>query len=329
MPELVRAPTRETRTMLMDSRRWDNFKPRADDIVIATYPKCGTTWTQRIVDLLVFQSAAPRQFFASSPWLDATFFATVEEDLANLESQTHRRYIKTHLPFDSFPVYAGAKIVHVVRDGRDACMSMHNHMLAMRPEMGQRMAMLAAQEGRLPPPGDGPPGRPGAGPPQTPEDIHDYYLQWMDQAEAGDGSGAGDLSYFDFENTYWGHRADPNLLFVHYADLKADLAGEMRRIGGFLGIDTPDSLMPALVKAATFDSMKAQGEEMLPQLQAAFVGGSERFLNKGVNGRWRDVLNAADLARYDALVKRKLSPTLAAYLEKGRLAAGVPRGLAD
>ena len=64
--------------------------------------------------------------------------------------------------------------------------------------------------------------------------------------------------------------------------------------------------------------MKRQGEEMLPQLRMAFDNGAERFLNKGENGRWRDFLTDADLARYDALVKRRLSPRI------GRLARGRP-----
>src|SRR5580704_15854531 len=99
MPALLRAPTREYRTSTMDSHRWDGFQPRPDDIVVATYPKCGTTWTQRIVDLLIFQSPEPRTFSQNAPWLDATFFAPIEANLATLEAQTHRRSVKSHMPF--------------------------------------------------------------------------------------------------------------------------------------------------------------------------------------------------------------------------------------
>src|SRR5579863_4966501 len=56
MAELLRTSSRVVRTPVADSRRWNRFEPRDNDIVIATFAKCGTTWTQRIVDLLVFQS---------------------------------------------------------------------------------------------------------------------------------------------------------------------------------------------------------------------------------------------------------------------------------
>ena len=40
--------TRELHNMLMDSTRWDGFNFRDDDIVVDTWAKSGTTWTQQI-----------------------------------------------------------------------------------------------------------------------------------------------------------------------------------------------------------------------------------------------------------------------------------------
>jgi aryl sulfotransferase len=315
MPELLRPAARELRSPTMNSRLWDDWKPRDDDIIVATYPKCGTTWTQRIVDLLVFQSAEPRQFLAASPWLDATFFAPHAVNLATIEAQTHRRYLKSHLPFDALPVYDGVRYIHTARDGRDACLSMHNHQLGMKPEIFANIAANA--------PKDRPPPRP------TPQDPREYFLQWMDDAEAEGDTGNPNQPYCEFEQTYWDERRRPNLLMVHYADLKADLEGEMGRISDFLGIATPASLLSELAEAARFETMKSQGDVILPQLRNGFDRGADRFLDKGQNGRWKGVLTDADLARYDALARRKLSPSLHAWLHNGRLAAGDPRDLPD
>lgn len=314
---IERAPTREYHTGTMDSHRWDAFQPRPDDIIVATYPKCGTTWTQRIVDLLIFQSPAPRRFSENAPWLDATFFAPNEVNLATLEAQTHRRSVKSHMPLDALPIYAGVKYIHTVRDGRDACMSFHNHMLGFMP--AQRAAILAEAEAN------------GAAPTarmtETPTDPRAFFLQWMSEAEA---SRTGmDLSFFDFENTYWPERTRANMLFVHYADLKADLAGEMRRISEYLEIETPAALMPKLAEAARFETMKAQGEAMMPGLRNVFDHGVERFINKGTNGRWKDVLTGDDVARYQALARAKFGPDQARWIERGRLVAGDPRDLGD
>ena len=45
--------TRELHNHHMDSTVWNDFAFRDDDIVIATYAKSGTTWTQQIVGQLV------------------------------------------------------------------------------------------------------------------------------------------------------------------------------------------------------------------------------------------------------------------------------------
>jgi aryl sulfotransferase len=324
MPELLRAPLRVFRSPVADSRRWDSFEPRESDIVVATFAKCGTTWTQRIVDLLVFQSPDVRPFGEISPWLDATIFNPLERDLATLEAQTHRRYIKSHLPFDALPVWDSVKYIHVGRDGRDARLSMQNHEQGFRPEIGARIAAqamaLAAERGEAP----------GSRPAPPPADPREYLVQWFDELEALlDGPQGAGATFFGFEATYWRERTRPNLLFVHYNDLKQDLAGEMRRISDFLEIDTPEALMPQLVEAARFESMKKDGDALFPRLKQAFDRGADRFINQGRSGRWREYLRPEEAARYQAIAARAATPGLARWLESGRRGAGDPRVSVD
>ena len=42
--------TRELHNHHFDSTIWNDFAFRSDDIVIGTYGKSGTTWTQQIVE---------------------------------------------------------------------------------------------------------------------------------------------------------------------------------------------------------------------------------------------------------------------------------------
>jgi aryl sulfotransferase len=318
MPTLQRAATREYRVPEMDSRHWERFEPRDGDVVVATYPKCGTTWTQRIVDLLIHQSTEARPIIENYPWFDCTFQIPLEVMVGLLRSQTRRRAVKSHLPFDSLPVYDGVKYIHVARDGRDACFSFHNHERGYTDQGRRSIAEQVAADPRF------------RGRPAPPEDPGEYYRQWMDDAEAQDTEAFGiALPFFEYEMTYWRERRRPNLLLVHYADLKADLAGEMARISAFLEIDTPPARLEELAQAARFESMKAQGGELLPILDTIFEGGSQTFLNKGTNGRWKDVLTDADLARFDRLATAKFTPSARAWIEGGRLAAGDPDKLPD
>ena len=329
MTSLLRPPKRVVRTPVADSRRWNRFEPRDDDIVIATFAKCGTTWTQRIVDLLVFQSPDVRPFGDISPWLDSTLFNPVEEDLATLKAQTHRRYIKSHLPFDALPVWDKVKYIHVGRDGRDARLSWQNHEKGFRPEfrahVGAQAMALAAEQGAAP---SGPPPRP-------PEDPREYLTHWFDELEAQlaapgtPGSSRFGFQFFDFEATYWQERNRPNLLFVHYNDLKEDLVGEMERIAGFLEIEVRKGLMASLVEAARFETMKKDGNALFPKLTKVFDTGADRFINMGRSGRWREYLKPADVARYEAIVERACTPGLASWLEGGRRVAGDPRMSGD
>jgi aryl sulfotransferase len=312
---LVRPALREYRTWSLDSRRWADYAPRLDDIVIATAPKCGTTWTQQIVSSLVFQDAQARPLPSVSPWLDARFRGFSEEVHANLQAQTHRRFIKTHLPVDGLPLFDEVRYIHVARDGRDALMSMHNHFTGYSASQFENFDRIGLDDPAV--------GRPY---PRFPANPAAFFRVWISTpAVPGHTEGTPGPSFFDLEAGYWAERHRPNVLLVNYCDLKADLAGEMRRISSFLDIAVDETVWPSLVAAASFESMQAVGGELMPQTRTMFPEGSQRFFNRGVNGRWRDVLTADDLALYDEKVCEKFPPGLAAWLEGGRLLAGDPR----
>src|SRR5262249_39743995 len=118
--------TRELMNHHMDSTIWNDLAFRDDDIIIATYGKSGTTWTQQIVGQLVFNGAENMDLFGISPWLDYRVLPR-EETLASIEAQTHRRFIKTHLPVDALVFSPKAKYLYIGRDGRDVLWSLYNH----------------------------------------------------------------------------------------------------------------------------------------------------------------------------------------------------------
>jgi aryl sulfotransferase len=306
MTKLIRGPLREVRSRFFDSAIWNDYKPRPDDIIIATYPKCGTTWTQRIVGMLIFQSDAPFPVQDSSPWPDMRIMPPGAW-LELAESQNHRRFLKSHLPYDALPVYAGVKFIHVARDGRDAAMSLYNHKLNYTDTMLEEVTRISLQDPKF--------GDPYL---RIEADPAVYFHNWVAGSEENH-LGDPACGFFHLENSYWDAREDSNMLLLHYSDMKADLEAEMRRVAAFLDIEIDEALWPKLVDAARFESMKNKADELMPNAGRVWQGGGDTFLHKGTNGRWRGVVEQQDLDTYAAKVKEEFSRELAQWLEFGRL----------
>ncbi len=289
----------------LDTKRWDGFVPRADDIVISTSYKAGTTLTQTIVANLLFPDGdLPGPVTEFMPWLDMRA-APLEVVRATLEAQTHRRCLKTHLALDGLPFFDEIKYVVVGRDPRDVFMSLVNHYGEHTP---LAIDMLNNTPGRV---GDPFPAYDG--------DIHKLWHNWITRGWfEWESDGYPYWSHLHHAKTWWEFRHLPNIRFIHYADLRRDLEGEMRSLAKWLDIAVPQDRWPAVVDACRFETVKAHPEKVVSQMMTAlWKDGAQTFIHKGTNGRWKDVLSSDELKLYDAAMRKTLPPDCASWLEQG------------
>jgi len=288
---------REMHNHHFDSTIWNDFRFRDDDIIIATYAKSGTTWMQQMVAQLLYNGDPDLAVAEMSPWLDLRV-PPKEVKLPLVESLTHRRFLKTHLPLDALVFSPQAKYIYIGRDGRDVLWSMYNHHANANQTWYDALNLT--------------PGRVGPPIARPPADIRQYWHDWMNH------DGHPFWPFWENIRTWWQTRELPNVLFVHFNDLKRDMPGEMRRIADFLDIPIDESRWPDIQEYCSFDWMKKHAGKSVPLGGAFWDGGAEVFINKGVNGRWKDTLTAEDIAEYEARAVREWGPECAQWLANGR-----------
>jgi len=104
---------------------------------------------------------------------------------------------------------------------------------------------------------------------------------------------------------------------VHFATLKHDLPGQMRRVAKFLDIPIDESKWNAMVAHCSFAWMKKNATRSVPLGGAFWDAGAEVFINQGVNGRWADVLTVDEAAEYEARAEAQLGRDCARWLATG------------
>jgi len=91
----------------------------------------------------------------------------------------------------------------------------------------------------------------------------------------------------------------------------------MRLIASYLDIRINEVIWPTLVDNATFKTMKANAENVVGGGGNFLVGGAQRFINKGTNGRWKGVLTKEELNLYEEAATNQLDPDSKQWLEFG------------
>jgi aryl sulfotransferase len=288
---------RELHNHHFDSTIWNDFQFRNDDIIIATYAKSGTTWMQQIIAQMLFGPDPELEVAEMSPWLDLRIPPKAVK-LPMVEAQTHRRFQKTHLPLDALVFSPQAKYLYIGRDGRDVVWSMYNHHVNANQMWYEA---LNDTPGRVGPPVEPPRGG-----------VLQYFREWLKD------DGYPFWSFWDNVRTWWEFRHLPNVLFMHFATLKRDMPGQMRRIAAFLDISIEETRWEEIVEYCSFDWMKRHATKSVPLGGAFWDGGAQVFINRGVNGRWVDTLTPDDVAEYEERAVQELGPECARWLATGK-----------
>ena len=289
---------REFQSSTIDSTYWNDFAFRDDDIIIGTYAKAGTTWVQQIVAQFIFNGETEVPVAELSPWLDFRL-PPLEEKLPGIEAQKNRRFLKTHLPVDALVFSPKAKYIYIARDGRDVVWSFYNHHYYMNDIFYDGIKAL-----------------PYLGPvwerPRT-DDLREYFLDWFNN------EGFPLWPFWENIRTWWEIRDLPNVLLMHYQDLKDDMESQMRTMAAFLDIPIDESRWEEMVHHCTFDYMKNNAALSTPLGGVIFDGGAKVFVNKGTNGRWRDTLTKEDVEAYEGRALEELGPECAHWLATGEV----------
>jgi len=193
------------------------FAPKKDDTWIVTFPKCGTTWTQELVWLLVNncnkEAAAKINLNTRSPFLEFTymqskrfqnlesslqFLSLIKTSLDQVGAMPDPRVIKTHMPFYLLhpDLLNTSKVVYVARNPKDVIVSYYHH---------HRLVKLHDFTGNL-----------------------DQFAQYfMDDKVLSS-------PFFGHILEAWDKRNHPNMLFLFYEDMKRVFIVQLPNLVNFL-----------------------------------------------------------------------------------------------
>jgi len=284
-------PTRDKTYVgaITNTDSWSRFSLRPDDVIISTPPKCGTTWMQTIVVMLLSGRATIDGPLGDvSPWLDCAFRDRVEI-AARLAGQTHRRCIKSHTPLDGITYNADVTYITVYRHPMDVHFSMRTHAANMQNDWLDFMYT---------------------------DDIRESFLRFVDFPETT--TGTDDLTVASIAAHYRTFRkwaALPNIHFFHYADMTRDRLGQITRLAKLLNLNHNQDLLTAVVDATSFDTMQSGAKQITYQAGDSAFAVPSKFFDSGSSNKWEDKLTAEDIDRYDSRIRDLLPEDQRHWLE--------------
>ncbi|MFT4304825.1 MAG: sulfotransferase domain-containing protein [Candidatus Woesearchaeota archaeon] len=279
-----------------DSSRLNYIKLRKNDIFILTYIRSGTALAQEIIRYLIFGFKQDVPVAHISPWVD--FIAEPIDEIANrLENQNHRRFMKTHLPFNALPYSENVKYLFIGRDGRDIARSAHNHYINLTDEFLNYINSLPQNYGneiRRPD-----------------NNLREYILSWI----INDGKPL--WSFQENIKSIWNVKHLPNVKLMHYNNLNQNLEKSINEIAEFIEIDVNQSTIKEIAKRCHFSYMKKHSLKTVPLEGIIWKDKEKNYFFKGKIGEGKKYLTPTENLLYEKLMEERLGYKCANWLKTG------------
>ncbi|KAK8515829.1 hypothetical protein V6N13_096846 [Hibiscus sabdariffa] len=267
----------------------DHFKPRPTDILLATFPKTGTTWLKALIFATVNRTrygfsdhplltTGPHDCF---PFLDAYVYEN-DRSFDDLEKLPSPRLLSTHAPLTllqtSMADEQSCRFVYICRDPKDVLVSKWLFMNKLRPKQL---------------------------PPISLEEAFELFCQGISHYGP----------YWDHVLGYWKASLEnpEKILFLKYEDLQKEPFAVVKRLGEFTGHpfsveEESRGVVQEIVKLCSFENLSnlEVNKTSVQKFSRDIVVDNRHFFRKGQVGDGKNYLTAEMTQRLNAITSEKL-----------------------
>ncbi|KAK5638159.1 hypothetical protein RI129_012454 [Pyrocoelia pectoralis] len=262
----------------------ENFEIRNDDVIVASFPRTGTTWTQEMVWLLkndLDYEGAKMDINDRFPFfeLPETCNRNCKQLYDELRNKIGTRFLKTHHPFSLLPkqIRDGSrtpKIIFLMRNPKDAFLSYHHLGLCALGWRANR------------------------------EDFAKVYL--ADKVLFG--------PYWKKVHGYWNMRHLPNLLILKYEEMVKDLRSVVQKTCAFLEKGPlSEEQLEKLCTHLSFKSMKSNPavnyQQLIDDRKPYNPTINRSFIRSGKVQGYKEEMSPKLISEFDEWIKKNIENT--------------------
>ncbi|KAK5851317.1 hypothetical protein PBY51_002120 [Eleginops maclovinus] len=250
---------------------FEEFTFRQDDIIIVTYPKSGTTWTQEIVPLIM-SGGDPASVETVPNWERVPWLEEIQASTYNLEQRPSPRMLTTHFPYNMMPpsfFEVRPKVIYVMRNPKDVFVSSFFY---------HRTASFLVNPG-----------------PQT-EFLHKFL-----DGKVMFGS------WFDHVKSWLNAEDKEHIMHISYEEMIMDLKDAVGRMAQFLQKSLDPEVIEKIADRCLFKNMRKNNMSNYSIVPLAFLDQTKsEFLRKGIAEDWKNQLPVAEAEYFDSVYKDRM-----------------------